>query len=97
MSTRPTQAEAERAFDAAFPMEGAATGASSGFDAAEAAAYDAQFEEAIAEADAATEWSPASEPELDATPTVSELMPDGAGGDDVSLDDLLEEIIKAGD
>lgn len=47
---------------------------------------------------AAIEWQPELEPELE-IPTVSELMPDEPAGsdDELSLDALLDEIIRAGD
>ncbi len=47
------------------------------------------------EAEPAEEWRPEPEPELE-IPTVSELMPDEPD-DELSLDALLDEIIKAGE
>ncbi|MDD4312809.1 MAG: hypothetical protein PHW41_10040, partial [Eubacteriales bacterium] len=45
------------------------------------------------------EWEPEPEPEadLDDVPTVSRYMGQSDQSDDISLDDLLDEIIKAGD
>ena len=43
------------------------------------------------------EWEPEREPEMGDVPTVANIVSDGGGDDDVSLDELLEEIIKAGD
>ena len=45
------------------------------------------------------EWEPEPEPETDMgeIPTVSRYMGQSASSDDISLDDLLDEIIKAGD
>ena len=49
--------------------------------------------------DGPREWEPDVEAEAGEVPSVGELLPDsGSGnGDDVSLDDLLDEIIKAGE
>ena len=44
------------------------------------------------------EWEPEREPEMGEVPSVAELIPQNKGGDDdISLDDLLDEIIKAGE
>ncbi|MPM60546.1 hypothetical protein SDC9_107397 [bioreactor metagenome] len=51
-----------------------------------------------ASADEPREWEPEREPEMGEVPSVAELMPENKGGDDdISLDDLLDEIIKAGE
>ena len=42
------------------------------------------------------EWEPDPEPEMEDIPTVSRYMGQ-SGGDEISLDQLLDEIIKAGD
>ncbi|HWQ05927.1 MAG TPA: DivIVA domain-containing protein [Feifaniaceae bacterium] len=81
--TSPTepQAEAERVFDAMFPAEGDAPAG--------------VFERAAEEP---REWEPEREPEMGEAPSVAELIPEkNDDGDDVSLDDLLDEIIKAGE
>lgn len=51
------------------------------------------------EATSAGEWQPEMEPDIGDIPTVSELMPDEpvASADELSLDALLDEIIKAGE
>ncbi|MEA4914854.1 MAG: hypothetical protein VB061_09820, partial [Christensenella sp.] len=43
------------------------------------------------------EWEPEPEPDMDDIPTVSRVIGQPDRGDDISLDDLLDEIIKAGD
>ena len=43
------------------------------------------------------EWEPEPEPEMGDIPTVSRYVGHSGGEDEVSLDDLLDEIIKAGD
>ena len=43
------------------------------------------------------EWEPEPEPEMEDIPTVSRVMGQPDQSDDISLDDLLDEIIKAGD
>ena len=43
------------------------------------------------------EWEPEPEPEMEDIPTVSRFIGQTGGGDDISLDELLDEIIKAGD
>ena len=43
------------------------------------------------------EWEPEPEPEMGDIPTVSRFMGESGGGDDISLDQLLDEIIKAGE
>ena len=43
------------------------------------------------------QWEPEPEPEMDDIPTVSRYAGQSSGGDDISLDDLLDEIIKAGE
>ncbi|HWQ98230.1 MAG TPA: hypothetical protein VN538_09110 [Clostridia bacterium] len=43
------------------------------------------------------EWEPEPEPDMGDIPTVSRYMGQSASSDDISLDDLLDEIIKAGD
>ena len=43
------------------------------------------------------EWEPEPEPEMEDIPTVSRFMGQSLGSDEISLDDLLDEIIKAGD
>lgn len=50
-------------------------------------------------ADSFEEWQPEPEPEADLpdVPTVSELMPDTRDDTDISLDALLDEIIRAGE
>lgn len=80
-SSNEPQAEAERVFDAMFPAE--SEPAPRAFDAS---------------ADEPREWEPEREPEMGEVPSVAELMPENKGGDDdISLDDLLDEIIKAGE
>ena len=43
------------------------------------------------------EWEPEPEPEMEDIPTVSRVMGQPDQSDEISLDDLLDEIIKAGD
>ncbi|MBA4347446.1 MAG: hypothetical protein C0413_01135 [Clostridiales bacterium] len=43
------------------------------------------------------EWEPEPEPDMSDVPTVSRYMGQSGGSDDISLDDLLDEIIKAGE
>jgi hypothetical protein len=43
------------------------------------------------------EWEPEPEPEMGDIPTVSRFMGESGGSDDISLDQLLDEIIKAGE
>jgi len=43
------------------------------------------------------EWEPEREPEMGDVPTVSRFMPESGDGEEVSLDQLLDEIIKAGE
>ena len=43
------------------------------------------------------EWEPEPEPEMEDIPTVSRVMGQPDQCDEISLDDLLDEIIKAGD
>lgn len=43
------------------------------------------------------EWEPEPEPDMGDIPTVSRFMGESGGGDDISLDQLLDEIIKAGE
>lgn len=43
------------------------------------------------------EWEPEPEPEMSDIPTVSRYMGESGGSDDISLDELLDEIIKAGE
>ena len=43
------------------------------------------------------EWEPEPEPEMSDIPTVSRYVGQSGGEDEISLDDLLDEIIKAGD
>lgn len=80
-SSNEPQAEAERVFDAMFPAESEPA----------PQAFDASAEEP-------REWEPEREPEMGEVPTVAELVRENKGGDDdISLDDLLDEIIKAGE
>ena len=43
------------------------------------------------------EWEPEPEPDMEDIPTVSRFMGESGGSDDISLDQLLDEIIKAGE
>jgi len=43
------------------------------------------------------EWEPEPEPDMSDVPTVSRYMGQSGSSDDISLDDLLDEIIKAGE
>jgi hypothetical protein len=43
------------------------------------------------------EWEPEPEPDMGDIPTVSRYMGQSASSEDISLDDLLDEIIKAGE
>ena len=43
------------------------------------------------------EWEPEREPEMGDVPTVSQFVPKSGEGEGVTLDQLLEEIIKAGE
>ncbi|MEN6417638.1 MAG: hypothetical protein ABFC73_01815 [Clostridiaceae bacterium] len=81
-SANEPQAEAERVFDAMFPAESELP----------PQAFDAAAEEPH-------EWEPEREPEMGDAPSVAELVKEknNGGDDDVSLDDLLDEIIKAGE
>lgn len=81
-SANEPQAEAERVFDAMFPAESELP----------PQAFDAAAEEP-------REWEPEREPEMGEVPSVAELVPEknNGGDDDISLDDLLDEIIKAGE
>jgi len=65
-----------------------------------AANYEAKFESSVNAADdEPREWEPDAEPDTGEVPSVADLVHDGGNGDgdDVSLDDLLDEIIKAGE
>jgi len=82
---RTVEEETGLAFDELFPPEEAGT------EAEENAKLEAAFEAAAA--DEAPEW----EPEDGAAATKAETPDSETGGDDVSLDDLLDEIINAGE
>jgi hypothetical protein len=43
------------------------------------------------------EWEPEPEPDMSDVPTVSRYMGQSGNSEDISLDDLLDEIIKAGE
>jgi hypothetical protein len=43
------------------------------------------------------EWEPEREPDMGDIPTVSRFVPESGAGEDVSLDQLLDEIIRAGE
>ena len=43
------------------------------------------------------EWEPEPEPDMGEIPTVSRFVGQSSGEEEISLDDLLDEIIKAGD
>jgi hypothetical protein len=43
------------------------------------------------------EWEPEPEPEMEDIPTVSRFMGQSGSNDEISLDDLLDEIIRAGE
>ena len=43
------------------------------------------------------EWEPEPEPDMGDIPTVSRFVGQSGGEEEISLDDLLDEIIKAGD
>ncbi|HML69120.1 MAG TPA: hypothetical protein PKA81_12105 [Clostridia bacterium] len=43
------------------------------------------------------EWEPEPEPDMEDIPTVSRFMGESGGSDEISLDQLLDEIIKAGE
>ena len=43
------------------------------------------------------DWEPEPEPEMGDIPTVSRYMGQSAADGEISLDDLLDEIIKAGE
>ena len=43
------------------------------------------------------EWEPEHEPDIEDIPTVSRFMGQSGSSEEISLDDLLDEIIKAGD
>ena len=43
------------------------------------------------------EWEPEPEPDMGDIPTVSRFVGQSSGEEEISLDDLLDEIIKAGD
>ena len=71
-----------------------------------AAAFDAVFSEysqaekaerSYQSADEPQEWEPEREPEMGEIPTVSRFVPQSGAEDDISLDALLDEIIKAGE
>ncbi|GEM_PF-2675622 len=67
-------------------------------DFAEPDADDAARAFDAAQSDEPREWEPEPEPETANVPTVGQLMPDGAAEDnEVSLDQLLDEIIQAGE
>ena len=70
------------------------------------AAFDAMFGEYAQEdkaersyqaEDEPREWEPEREPEMGEIPTVSRFVPQSGVEDDISLDALLDEIIKAGE
>lgn len=96
-SASEPQAEFARAFASANETQTVPESDFSIDDTAEFAAnYEANFEAAVSSADDEQhEW----EPDPGEVPSVGELLPDSAedGGDDMSLDDLLNEIIKAGE
>ncbi len=74
---------------------------------AQAAAYEAPAEEEEEEPKPAPrryneygeirEWEPEPEPDMGDVPTVSRYVGQSGGEEEISLDDLLDEIIKAGD
>jgi cell division septum initiation protein DivIVA len=72
----------------------------SDFNIDEAAEFAANFDAAVADTGETThEWQPESEPDADESPSVGEILPNDGGKDEdeISLDDLLDEIIKAGE
>ena len=75
------QAEVNAAFDAVF----------SEYSQEEKAERSYQTE------DEPHEWEPEREPEMGEIPTVSRFVPQSGAEDDISLDALLDEIIKAGE
>jgi len=93
-SNHEPQAEGALAFDAMF-------GESAGSGSYEPA-YDGEnagtgaFEQSYSAEQEPREWEPEHEPEADEIPTVSRFIPRSDEGE-VSLDALLEEIIKAGE
>ncbi len=65
-----------------------------------AANYEANFEAAVAASDdESQEWEPEAETDMGEVPSVGDLLPEDkqTGEDDISLDELLDEIIKAGE
>jgi hypothetical protein len=65
-----------------------------------AANFEANFEAAVTAAeDEPREWEPEIEPEMGEVPSVGNVLRDDnhTGDDDISLDELLDEIIKAGE
>ena len=85
---RTVEEETGLAFDELFPPEEAGT------EAEENAKLEAAFEAAAA--DEAPEWEPEGGAEA-SNAAEPEAPEDGTNGDDVSLDDLLDEIINAGE
>ncbi|HRX59326.1 MAG TPA: hypothetical protein P5075_11185 [Eubacteriales bacterium] len=85
---RTVEEETGLAFDELFPPEEAGT------EAEENAKLAAAFEAAAA--DEAPEWEPEGGAEA-SNAAEPEAPEDGTNGDDVSLDDLLDEIINAGE
>ena len=80
-SDHEPQAEGSAAFDAVF----------SEYSQAE------KNERSYQSADEPREWEPEREPEMGEIPTVSRFVPQSGLEDDISLDALLDEIIKAGE
>lgn len=99
----PSEPQAEFAPAFTMPDEAPAT-TESDFNVEEtadfAANYEANFEAAVAATDdEPQEWEPEDEPDMNEVPSVGDLLPDGnqTSDDDISLDELLDEIIKAGE
>ncbi|MEA5047263.1 MAG: hypothetical protein VB034_01510 [Eubacteriales bacterium] len=85
------QAEGAAAFDAMFGGDAAESG-----EKAKPSAFDEAADRFVSD-DEPREWEPEREPEMGDVPTVSQFVPENGEHEGVTLDQLLEEIIKAGE